>query len=222
MAVFFPPECVLCGRPLDDVGPVCAHCAPDISDTVEPRCRVCGDQLTEDADLCLACATRDRGFSRVISLGAYGEVWGDLVSALKFDRERAVARYLGARVADHLRDLGLAGSFDRVTFVPMTRQEFRRRGFNPARDLAASVAKRLCLPLCTSLQKTRSTAPQRTLTAAARRENLRGAFRGLRSRGRRVLLVDDICTTGWTLERCAEALRQDGATEVVGVTVARA
>jgi len=141
---------------------------------------------------------------------------------LKFDREAAVARCLGRYLADALRTEGLETAIDWVTFVPMSRRDRRERGFNQAERLAREVGRRIGVPVKRSLAKTMRTPPQGRLSAAERRNNLRGAFRPIRSEPGRVLLVDDICTTGSTVEECAQALRRGGVQSVTVLAVARA
>jgi len=209
VALPFPPECVVCGSGLPELGLLC------------DRCAVCGAPIDGPSlDLCIACGTRERGFDRILALGPYDGGWGVLVRALKFDREKLVARWLSKRLAEHARREAIRA--DLVTFVPMTRDERRARGFNQSRLLARAVAGKLGIPVRRTLRKARRTASQAGLSARSRRENLRGAFSALPSRGTRVLLVDDICTTGSTAEACAKALRRAGARSVDVLVVARA
>jgi len=223
IALLYPPECVACGRPLSNPGILCSVCAASLEEPSGRRCAVCGTDLDDPAlDLCLACGTRDRGFDHVVALGPYDALWGRLVRAFKFDREPAVGRWLGERLAEAAERDGMAEAVDWVTFVPMTNGERRARGFNQARTLAGHVARRLGLPLRRTLVKVRSTSDQAALSASVRRDNLRGAFRAIPSRNVRVLLIDDICTTGSTAEACARALRSEGAASVSVLVVARA
>ncbi len=142
--------------------------------------------------------------------------------ALKFERERAIVRFLSRRMADYLtREKAFAG-IEEITYVPMSRLDRRRRGFNQARLLAEGVGRRLGLPVRALLTKTRETVPQAGLPAAARRENLREAFGLIRFGKGMVLLVDDIYTTGSTAEECARALKAGGCEKVFILTVARA
>lgn len=173
-------------------------------------------------DLCMLCGTRERGFDRLLALGPYEELWGELVRALKFGRELAVGRWLSARLADVVRRESVVGDFDFVTYVPMAARERRKRGFNQARVLARGVARRLGLPMKRTLIKAEQTRPQAGLPAKERRKNLQGAFRAVPSNGGRVLLVDDICTTGSTAEECARTLKGAGYSSVSVLVVARA
>lgn len=116
-------------------------------------------------------------------------------------------------------------SVDVVVPVPLHKHRLRRRGFNQAAYLARELAKQVHLTVDEGiLVRHRPTAPQVDLDAEHRRENVRDAFRCVERRAiaKRVLLIDDVCTTGSTLEACALALRQGGATSVRALTVARA
>jgi competence protein ComFC len=219
----FPPQCVLCGRRLESLRILCPECEAGLPELLGSRCRRCGEALHDASlNLCLRCGTRERAVDRFHSLGPYDGPWGELVRALKFGKEAAVGRFLAGRMAGWIRLHGVASAFDLVTFVPMSSRDHRERGFNQAELLARGVAKRLRRPVCRILTKVRVTPPQRRLTARERRANLRDAFRLLRYGVERVLLVDDISTTGSTVEECARALKRGGYESVVVLTVARA
>jgi len=222
-ALLYPPGCASCGRDLSRLRVLCPDCEAALPSLSGPRCEVCGEDLDDPTlDLCLDCGTRDRGLDRIAALGPYEGPWGDLVRALKFEGERAVGRYLGQRLATAAREaFGLEG-IDAITYVPMTRAERRKRGFNQAEVLARRVAVQLRLPLLRSLRKVETTVGQAGLPAARRRDNLRGAFRAIPSKSARVLLIDDICTTGSTAEECAKTLRSAGFARVSVLVVARA
>jgi ComF family protein len=145
------------------------------------------------------------------------------VRRLKYQQERHLATPLAALLLDCLAARPLA--VDVLVPVPLDPARGRERGYNQAALLAAPVAKALGLPaLPDVLQRTRPTRPQVGLNAGERRANVRGAFAcGNPSAvaGRRVLLVDDVMTTGATLEACADALTAAGAAQVYGLVVAR-
>ncbi len=223
IGLFFPPHCALCGGRLDALRVLCPACEGDLPELPGPRCRRCGEALSDPSlDLCLRCGTRERAVDRFGSLGPYDGPWGELVRALKFDKEVAVGRFLAGRMAEWVRAYGIAEAFDLITFVPMSPRDRRERGFNQAELLARGLAKRLRRPVCRILTKARVTPPQGSLSARERRTNLRDAFRLLRYGGERVLLVDDIGTTGSTAEECARALKRGGYESVTVLTVARA
>jgi len=223
LALLFPPQCVRCGAPLDSLGVLCPTCERELPELSGPRCLRCGEALADPSiDLCLRCGTSERFVDRFFALGPYDGPWGELVRTLKFEREPAVGRFLARRMADWLRAHDLVDAFDWITYVPMSRRDRRARGFNQARLLAGGIGLRLHRPVVRALTKVRKTVPQSRLSAADRRANLRGAFRPVRYGNGRVLLVDDIGTTGSTVEACARALKRGGYATVVVLTVARA
>ena len=142
--------------------------------------------------------------------------------ALKFDKERAVARFLAERLAGYVRTHDPFGPIDIITYVPMTRTDRRARGFNQAQLLAHGLGKRLGVPVRRLLTKVRQTPAQAKLSARERRKNLRNAFSVVRSGEGAVLIIDDIYTTGATVEECAQVLKEGGYGPVYVLTVARA
>ena len=222
-SVLFPPRCLLCGERTERLALLCERCTQELPSLDGIRCHRCQEPLAEESlDLCRACGTRDRGFDLARSLGPYASGWGRLVRALKFDRERMAARFLSYCLAGYLTHARPFGHFDMVSYVPMSRVDRRARGFNQAQLLATGLAKRLGLPLMALLVKEHRTLPQAGLSARERRENLRGAFHLIRSGKGKVLLIDDIFTTGSTVEACAHTLKSGGYKEVFVLTVARA
>lgn len=222
-AALFPPRCALCSRELTTLEIVCSDCASSFPSFEGPRCQhCCGPVDDPSIDLCLRCGTQLLAVDRVFSLGPYHGDWGRLVRSFKFEREMAVGRWLGKRMAAALLARDAVHEFSTITFVPMTGRDRRVRGFNQAEVLARVIAKQLNLPLIRLLAKTRETPPQSGLPAAERTTNLRDVFRLLPCRQEYVLLVDDIYTTGSTVEECARTLKRGGAQSVVAMTVARA
>ncbi len=208
---------------MDGLAPVCQQCATALPKLTGSRCVQCEEPLSDaGTDLCTACGTRDRGFARARALGPYESGWGALVRALKFDRERAIARFLAARLAEFVHDRDPFGRIDYITYVPMTRADRHDRGFNQAALLARGVGKRLGIPVTCLLHKARVTPPQAGLSARDRGKNLRGAFTGVRSGNGAVLIIDDIYTTGATVEECARVIGMEGYAPVYVLTVARA
>lgn len=200
-----------------------------------PRCAFCG-RLVEEGDVCAACAEalpfREGTASvQVIGEGRYpcalafyyeGPV-RDGVRALKFGkkswRARVFARYIAQTAAEEL-----SGGFDAVSFVPVSLRRNFERGFDQARLLAEEAAKIWGVKAEAVLRKDRHTRAQSSLQdAALRKTNVKGAYRvphPERVRGRRFLLIDDVCTTGSTLSAAADALLEAGAAGVVCAVLA--
>jgi ComF family protein len=233
LAVTLAPRCAACAKVLESplAGPVCAACWGLVRTLSPPLCRRCGDPLPSwrvvsvALEQCPRCRRVPPLVDRGCAAGEYEGALREIVHAFKYEGRRSLARPLGSMLrsagADFLRDA------DCVVPVPLHPWRRVRRGFNQATDLA----RQLDLPVVHALWRWRPTPAQAGLTAPARRRNVRGAFgmAPLRSResqaaleDRVVVLVDDVRTTGATLNECARVLKDAGAREVRALTVARA
>ena len=160
-------------------------------------------------------------FDSAYSFGSYEGTLRKLIHLFKYGKVESLALPLGRFV---LTAIPLDQNFDTVIGMPMHWRKHWERGFNQADLLARPIAKRYRLKLSTNLRRKRYTKAQAGLTEAERRENLKDSFyvrRPAHVRGKRVLLVDDVFTTGATLRAAAEALKNAGAAHVTAVTLAR-
>jgi ComF family protein len=168
------------------------------------------------------CRRGLRGFDAAYSYGAYEGVLRELIHLFKYGRIRTLARPLGRYLAAAMPP---DATFDVVAPVPLNWRRRWSRGFNQSALLAGAAARRLGVGVTPALSRTRATAAQAGLSHARRRANVSGAFRVRRPEqvaGRRILLVDDVMTTGATASACAAALKRAGARYVALLTLARA
>lgn len=221
----FPPLCPGCRRRVAHLG-FCARCRDSIRPATH-RCPRCAQPFRSGpSHLCGRCRDHPPSFDRVIACASYSGERPDtpLVQAirhLKYRRDVSLARTLGEVLADQVPE-GIA--IDSIVPVPLHKTRLRWRGFNQAVLLARPLEQRRSWHLDFDLlRRTRETAPQVGLDETERSRNLRGAF-SVRSacRGRRVLLVDDVYTTGATANECARVLRRAGARSVDVLVLARA
>lgn len=229
MALVLAPYCAGCDEPLEQPtrGCVCPACWASIHPLTEPLCETCGDALPAwrvtpgDSKQCARC----RRVPRVITLGravaAYDGKLRDVLHALKYNGRRSIARPLGAMMAVAAPAVLEGANF--AVPVPLHVVRQWHRGFNQAEELA----RHLPLPVLRALRRSRRTTTQTDLPEAQRHENVRGAFAVRWSASRKVknatiVLVDDVSTTGATLDECARALLGAGAKEVRALTAARA
>lgn len=212
--LLLPQRCVVCSRPGDQV---CAGCRSGFRRLQPPLCPRCGAPTVWEVRRCAECAGRRLAFASARAAVAYDDSARLVVRAWK---ERGLRR-LAALAAELVVERVVRPEAAAVAVVPPDRDRTLRRGHHPAAGLARELARRWELPLEPLLARTRSCEPQRGLAHAARRRNVAGAFTG---RGRppgRVLLVDDVYTTGATVAAAASALRRAGARRVEVVTFAR-
>jgi ComF family protein len=215
-----PPRCGGCGA----LGAwLCAACRGRIRRLEEPLCPRCGREL-EDFRRGCGCRARLRAVTRIRSAAAYEGPLERALHRFKYEGWRALAPALAALLVERwpapieVTDPAL------VLAVPLHRRRLRERGYNQSLLLATEVRRRWALPAGPDrLVRLRDTPPQVGLDRPSRRQNVAGAFdwRGGDLAGRQVLLVDDVATTGSTLEACGRALKAAGAGRIEAVTVAR-
>jgi ComF family protein len=226
IAVLIAPRCAACDAPLDrpTMGAVCPRCWKAIVPLTPPFCRQCGDPLPSwrvislDASRCPRCRRRGSAMSSARAVGPYDGALRSILHALKYGRHPSLAKPLAGLMAACAGDLLL--DVDLVVPVPLHRRRLRQRGFNQAEELA----KHLGLRWKSVLRRTRATPSQTDLPAARRHANVKDAFalrRNCAVEGLTILLVDDVSTTGATLNACAAVLQRAGAGEIRALTAAR-
>jgi ComF family protein len=225
----FPDDCRVCGEPLRKVSriPVCARCLESTqSIDAEFFCAACRTPFLnrfplDESGRCALCRLGLAGFDQVYSFGWYEGPLRTLIHLFKYGGVRPLARVFGKYLK---RALPVEREFDLVVPMPLHWKRRWDRGFNQAALLAREVARRFGVPVSKVVRRSRATPPQAGLTHAKRRANVRGAFkvkRGTRLNGLRVLLIDDVLTTGATAAACARELKRAGAAHVTVLALAR-
>lgn len=207
--LFFPPKCPYCQHILDvPRAPVCPDCQPKLPWLV-------GDRGERDVEHLQSC------FSPL----AYHKAVPDAIHRYKFQRIRAYSQPFGTLMAQCLQD-HLPQGADLITWCPLSRRRLRERGFDQAELLARAVGKQLGIPVQSTLKKIRNTTAQSGLEGdSARQANAMGAYQPIKDMdltGKRVVLVDDVVTSGATMSECASQLLNVGASVVYGLTIAQA
>ncbi len=228
---FFPPGCLSCAsgtcEPFE--GGVCRDCWDALPAPALRRCHVCDLPVgpssafaSEEGDRCGRCLVKPPAFDALRSASPYAGITRDIVKAFKYEGADFLASHLAERMARVMRACGELDGIEAVVPVPATRKEKRAHGFFPAGELAREISRLAGKPLLgKELRKTRETARQAKLPLEDRVENVRGAFRA-RHVPARVLLVDDVATSGATLSACARELKRHGARRVIAIAFGRA
>lgn len=217
-SVFFPHHCYLCNQVLYRHQRVCERCRQKAPYIYPPICERCG----RGKDDC-RCRKRRRSFERCVSPFYHKDVAAQGIYALKGYGYDATVNGFAGEMAEVVRREYGGIPFDLVTSVPLHKRDRRERGFDQAQKLGQAVAQRIYLPYEVTLRKITHTAPQKELKAVQRTGNLLGVFDVCADvSGKTILLVDDVITTGSTLDECAKMLKIYGAVEVYAVTAAAA
>lgn len=219
--LLLPPQCLHCGAPNSFL---CADCLSKISFITEAVCHRCGTPAAGDST-CPQCRRHTLQYIDGIRSAAYFEdnPIRSAIHNLKYNNHRAVAQSLAKILAEAYRRHKL--SVQVVVPVPLHRSRYKDRGYNQSELLAKQLGNLLNLPVnTTTLARTQKTAAQMSLGVQERRQNVAGAFSCINNQlaNQNVLLIDDVCTTGSTLDACAAALKAGQAGSVWGLTLAKA
>lgn len=219
--LLYPSTCPICKKHSDSNEhlPICKNCWDQIEQYTGPSCSICATPLvSEYATVCENCIDDSPKFSKVLNYGLYSGALAEAIHRMKFYGVRRLAKPL-TRL---LLNLPIP-KHDGILPVPLSKKGLISRGFNQSLLISNILSKELGIPLFTNaLLKIKDTLPQIGLNAKQRRKNIKGAFSaGYDVKGLKLLLVDDVMTTGATARECSKTLIKAGAKEVVVVTLAR-
>lgn len=224
----FPPQCLICRHRVDAHGTLCLECWKNVHFITEPYCACCGlpfDFSIGENALCGECIQQRPSYSRARSAFKYDDSSSKLVTSLKFGDQLHLASIYGAWLAKAGQEL-IANS-DFIVPVPLHWKRFASRKYNQSALLAYALAKHTRLPvLPDALKRIKPTQPQTGLTRSAREKNVRAAFEANakhtdKIKCKSLLLIDDVMTTGATIEQCTKTLLKNNAAHVNVLTLAR-
>lgn len=230
LLLVFPPMCAGCSRVLDsEESPLfCPDCFSALDLISEPYCPLCGIPFVAEittSHLCGDCLGGVYTFDRARAKGSYQGLIREVIHRFKYGGQTFLMRPLARMLIGPAKELSRLHRIDTIVPVPLHYKRLRQRGFNQASLLARGLGSLLQIPVdYSSLKRTRWTEPQTGLSRNQRAANVKGAF-ALKSkakiRGKGVLLLDDVLTTGETVNQCVRVLKDGGVREVVVLTVAR-
>jgi len=229
VSLLYPPVCTICGRSIRADEYLCDQCETKAVRIVAPFCQKCSEPFEgsiTNTFACANCAHRTIYFDAAVAAYRGRGIVRQIIHEFKYGRQihlrHLVARWLNSALDDErLRQ----SHFDVIVPVPLHPARQRERGFNQASLLAELLSAQTSIPVKPLLERTRYTTTQTALDRSERMENLHNAFRLRKNadvRGWRVLLVDDVLTTGSTLNECARILKRASAFSVHAATAARA
>ena len=218
--LLFPPKCAGCGKWGERY---CAACLKKSVLIPAPICQICGDPLPDGGEvICVRCRTQQVAYTAVRSWAVFEEPLQSAIHQLKYRQDRGLGEVLALPMIDIIKKY--MWDIDLVIPVPLDDARRKERGYNQAALLARPISWETGIPYKKGiLNRIKVTRQQVGLNITERRENMSGAFQADRDQvsGKRMLVVDDVITTGATLNACAHALISAGAERVFGLTLAR-
>lgn len=214
-------RCMVCGREIFDGGYFCSDCKNQLPLNDSNICDKCGRKTIQNQPVCTTCKQTEQCFDKARSTFVYSKPINQFIQKLKFYHKKFYAEILG----EYLSVTYFKHMFtpDVITYVPMTAKSQQKRGYNQSKLLAIELSKRVNVEVIDCLEKIKETKRQLKLTKSQRIKNLQGAFKVTNKilvKGKRVLLVDDVLTTGTTANTVIEKLLKAGAIGVDVITVA--
>jgi competence protein ComFC len=227
-SLIYPPCCEECGAGVDAPAYLCTRCAGEAVRISAPFCMVCSEPFSGTFSgefVCMDCQERKFHFACAVAPYKADGVVLEFIHKFKYQRAFRLRNALAEWAAEGLADERIRRQLvDALVPVPLFHARRRWREFNQAREIALLVGRKAGIPVLDCLRRTRDTPRQAWLDRKKRMENLRNAFtlrESMPVRGRHLVLIDDVLTTGSTLDECARALVQGGAESVRAITVAR-
>lgn len=221
--ILYPARCPVCHGVVRGSGKVCPKCRKKLPYVKEPRCKKCGKEIEkQEQEYCRDCQRFSHAFTMGAAVFAYDETMRRSITMFKYHNRREYALFYAEEMYRCYGRLIRFWAPDVIVPVPVHRKKKRQRGFNQAELVAKKLGKLTGIPTdCTYLVRTEYTTPQKELTRQQRKENLRRAF-GVKKTGKhykRVLLIDDIYTTGATVDAVSEILRENQTKIIFFLTI---
>lgn len=227
--LLWPERCIVCSESIlrDDEG-LCAQCWASLSKSIgTDYCRRCGITVSPYGTVegkCGHCLDKEYAFDGILRVGEYETTLRSLILSFKFNEKTELANRLSRMLGQVFQSNDITRGIDMLVPVPLHWRRKLRRGYNQAHLLSKKIAGR-CLPVSTDLVRIRNTEQQWNLTGPQRRKNVKNAFsvrKGHQFASKQIALIDDITTSGATLNECSKVLKEAGAERVVSVVLATA
>ena len=223
----FPPFCPICDNELKRADIICQRCFDKIYFVSRKKCKICGKPL-KSAKICGSCRKENPYFDFVISCGSYVPPLSDIIKIFKYRNRPSLSKKLARRLYSNYNSRSDVRNINYLTWVPMKKSEQRERGYNQSQLLAFEFSKISSIRSLNLLCKTANIPSQTTLPYEKRLANVKGAYeirentlKNLKANhDKGIILIDDVLTTGSTLNECARQLKEAGFKRVIGLVLA--
>lgn len=222
LSLVYPARCPVCDNAAPYGTGICLSCMKSLKALKYPWCEKCGKKLTSGTGICNDCRKREHLFKRCRSVFEYPCI-SKAVYRFKYLGRREYASFFAESSVKVLGDYISLADPDMIACVPLSEEKMLKRGYNQAGDYARELSKLTDIPFYPGvIKRVKNTAPMKLLSPAERQKNLKNAFKSgqIVVKSKRILLVDDIYTTGATMDECAKVLLEAGAESVYCMTLA--
>ena len=221
----FPAQCKVCESNigLEPIPYLCEDCWDCLKIVTPPWCEICG--INNVDGVCDVCATTPPRYGKLRTIAFYDTILQKIIHLYKFEKRKSLAKHLSYLMIKHQPKDCDYKEYDYILPIPIHRNRLRERGFNQSTLLAQSISNEIGINICTdALIRSKNTSPQSSLTRDARQTNVVGAF-GIKNRnlirGKRILILDDVFTTGATVNEAVNILWNEDPVEIDVLTLAR-
>ncbi len=221
----FPAQCKVCEMDIgiESIPYLCKGCWDSLDIVTPPWCEICGKH---DVDgVCTMCATNPPRYGKLRTVAFYDAILQKIIHLYKFEKRRTLAKHLSYIMVKHRPKDCDFNEYDYILPIPLHKNRLRERGFNQSALIAQGISNEVGIDICTNaLVRNKNTSPQSSLTRDARQTNIVGAF-GIKNRnlikGKRILILDDVFTTGATVNEAVNMLWNEDPVEIDVLTLAR-
>lgn len=230
LSLFYPFQCLNCKRYIKDFKYlfVCPECFSSIKDVKHNICKICSKPLaSEYVDVCQECRERKKTYFEYIkAAGFYESPLKELIHFFKFNQKKSAGKILGDFILSRINNR-FFDNMDFITFVPLSKKTEQERNFNHTRELALYISKKTGIKVLDTVKKIKETEDQSSLKREERLKNLKDAFdikEDIKEKiiKKNIIIIDDIYTTGSTINEVARVLKENCAKDIFGLVVARA
>ncbi len=219
----YPPYCAICKEPLNGARVVCNECFDEILPTPIPFCQKCGKPLSNNEDtICKRCKETPLSLNYIRGIGIFDEPLRTIIHLFKYKRKLSLGKRLSNLLVSTFNSAVVLHNADVITPVPLHRVKFRERGYNQSEILARGLSKGTGIEYENLVKRIRYTRSQALMNEYDDRiKNVEGAFKVIKNvKGKNILLVDDVTTTGATLNAIAKEILKEGAKSISAIVLA--
>jgi len=222
--LIFPEKnsCLICGYWDESIGGtyICRECLYNFKKIKGHKCKICSKPLITSSDICIECIETPKSFKKVYSPYKYEGLIREVIKDYKYNNMPFYYKMLGELLYKYIKGIDI--DFDIISYVPLHKNKMKKRGYNQSELMAKYLEKKLNIPCEKLIERLVDTKAQNQLKRDDRAENLKNTFLAVKKlENKNILIVDDVYTTGTTLNECSKSLLKVGVKNIYGLTLAR-